>query len=133
MPAGDSGLPVEHGRRADDLLALKRPSTDVSKWPNAAVRQAVRDVRSKPRSGLRPSSPLVDTGRLTPSFLRSTPAAPPARAQGGASRPRRYPPGRRRVGAASAAGQLRRHPTHRRDPSLDPWMRSDEPEAITVR
>jgi len=33
MPTGDSGLPVGHGRRADDLLALKRPSTDVSKWP----------------------------------------------------------------------------------------------------
>ena len=37
MPTGDSGLPVGHGRRADDLLALKRPSTDVSKWPNAGV------------------------------------------------------------------------------------------------
>lgn len=38
MPAGDSGLPEEHGRRADDLLVLKRPSTDVSKWPTPAAR-----------------------------------------------------------------------------------------------
>ena len=37
MPTGDSGLPVGHGRRADDLLALKRPSTDVSKWPVAEI------------------------------------------------------------------------------------------------
>ena len=41
MPTGDSGLPVGHGRRADDLLALKRPSTDVSKWPVSDLRSTV--------------------------------------------------------------------------------------------